>query len=163
MDKMSLVDYAKRNDVFNLQKLLENGVNINQFEYGRSALHAACGSDAIVAGELLISNGIDLNLQDEYTGATALHYCAVYNYFEIGKMIIENKGRLDIADNFGNQPLWTAIFNVKGKIERVPLVELFLKHGADKYHKNKVGKSPFDLTLTGQIKLVPLLELLGSG
>jgi uncharacterized protein len=161
MNNHSLDFYARKNDVENVRALLKNGVNINQFDSGMSALHVTCVDNAIAAAELLIEKGIDVNLQDEYTGATALHYCAVYNYFEIGKMIIENKGRLDIADNFGNQPLWTAVFNVKGKIERVPLVELLLRHGADKYHKNKVGKTPFDLTLTGQIKLVPLLELLG--
>jgi uncharacterized protein len=49
-------------------------------------------------------------------------------------LIIGNGGRLYIADNYGNEPLWSVVFNVKGKEERLPLVELYLMHGANKNH-----------------------------
>jgi ankyrin repeat protein len=66
---------------------------------------------------------------------------------------LKQKGQLNISDNYGNQPLWTAVFNVKGKDDRLPLVELFLMYNADKNHKNKAGKSPLDFTL--QVKYEP--------
>ena len=158
MSKHSLIDYAEQNNTKEIQELLESSANINQLEYNRSALHAACISNATDAAELLIEKGIDVNLKDKISGATALHYCAVYNFFEIANMILKNKGKLNIADNYGNQPLWTAIFNVKGKDERLPLVELYLMYGANKNHKNNAGKSPLDFA--NQVKYQSLLELL---
>ena len=156
----TIVDYAEKDNAEAIINLLSSGQNINLFEYGRSALHAACVSNAITSAELLIKRGIDVNLRDEHTGATALHYCATYNYFEMAKMILQNHGRLDIADNYGNEPLWTSVFNVKGNIDKIPIVDLFLKHGADKYHKNNVSKCPFDFT--ERVKFQPLLELLNK-
>jgi ankyrin repeat protein len=160
MSNESLVNYAEQNDTKKIQELLESSANINQFEHRKSALHAACVSNAIDAAELLIKSRIDVNLRDELTGATALHYCAVYNLFEIANEILKNKGNLDIVDNYGNQSLWTAVFNVKGKDERLPLVELYLMYGANKNHKNKAGRSP--LNFAEQVMYEPLLKLLNK-
>jgi uncharacterized protein len=106
--------------------------NINALINGRSLLHETCVNNSIIEAKDLIAKGIDVNLKDEFKGASALHYCAVYNYFEIAKLILENGGDINISDRYGNQPLWTATFEVKGNPDRLPLVELFLKYGADK-------------------------------
>jgi len=156
----SLIYYAEHNDIKGIQYLLDLEININQFENGKSALHAATISNATDAAELLIKTDIDVNLQDKITSATALHYCAVYNYFEIANMILRRNGKLNIADDYGNEPLWTAVFNVKGKDDRLALVELFLIYKADKNHKNKAGRSPLDFAI--QIKYEPLLQLLNK-
>jgi uncharacterized protein len=158
MIKSSLADYTERNDVARVEELLKTHKNINEFEYDKTALHTACVSNAINAAEVLIKNGIDVNARDKITGAVSLHYCAVYNYFELANLILKTGGKLNIADDYGNEPLWTAVFNVKGKIERLPIVELYLKHGADKNHKNNAGKSPLDFA--NQVKFAPLLEVL---
>jgi ankyrin repeat protein len=157
MSKTKFIDYAEKNNVEGLRDLLIVDENINQFVYGRTALHSACVSNAKDAAKFLIDNGVNINLQDTLTGAVPLHYCAVYNYFEIANIILEHKGKLNIPDNHGNQPLWTAVFNVKGKDERLPLVELYLMHGANKNHKNNAGISPLDFA--SQVKYMPLLDL----
>ncbi|HVU55802.1 MAG TPA: ankyrin repeat domain-containing protein [Puia sp.] len=158
MIQPSIVDYAEKNDVQKIREFLLSGGNVNTLEYNRNALHAACISNAKEASLELISAGIDVNSRDGYTGATPLHYCAVYNRYEIAKIIIEHGGRLDILDNYGNEPLWTAVFNVKGKEEKLPLVSLFLNNGANKNHKNHAGKSPYDFA--NQVKFLPLVKLL---
>lgn len=160
MNNPSLIDYAEKNDVESLKRLLNSHVNINQLEYGRSALQAACISNSIQAAELLIDKGINVNLRDLNTGATALHYCGLYNCYVIAEHVIGRNGKLDIIDNYGNQPLWTAVFNVKGKLERLQLVELFLKNRANKNHKNNAGRSPLDFA--NQVKYEPLLKLLNA-
>lgn len=160
MNKTSLADYTERNDASNVKKLLNAGSDIEQFEYDKSALHIACVSNAISAAKVLIEAGINVNLQDKITGATPLHYCAVYNYFDMASLILENNGKLDVSDNFGNEPLWTAVFNVRSFIEKLPIVELFLKNGANKNHKNNAGRSPFDFV--NQVKFAPLLEILNK-
>ena len=142
--KETLISCSEKNESDKILQLLREGEDINQFEYGRSAIHSTILTNAVAAGSVLISRGINLNLQDKPSGATALHYCAVYNRFEIANLILKAGGRLDIADNHGNQPLWTAVFNVKGKSERLPLIRLFLENGADKNHKNFAGRSPYD-------------------
>jgi ankyrin repeat protein len=156
--KETLVDYSEKNQIEQLLALIQSGENVNVLEYGRSALHSAAMSNAIEAAELLITHNINLDLRDKGSGATALHYCAVYNRAEIAGLILTKGGRLDVEDNYGNQPLWTAIFNVKGKHERIPLVKLFLEHGANKNHKNLAGRSPHDFAT--QIKDSNLLKLL---
>lgn len=157
MDTSMFIDYAERNNVERLHELLNAGENINLFAYDRSALHAACVSNAKEAAEYLIGKGINVNLQDNITRATPLHYCAVYDCFEIANMILKYGGLLSIADDYGNQPLWTAVFNVKGRDGRLPIVELYLMHGADKHYKNKAGRSPADFA--NQIKYLPLLNV----
>lgn len=132
--------------------------SVNQYEQGLSALHRACVTNSVDAVRILISSGIDLDMKDEVTGASALHYCCSYNYYELATMIIQAGGKVDISDNYGNQPLWTAVFNVKGDLQKLPIVELFLRNGAHKEHKNNAGRSPLDFV--NQVKHMPLVELL---
>ncbi|MBC7862423.1 MAG: ankyrin repeat domain-containing protein [Bacteroidia bacterium] len=160
MSTFTIVSAAGRNQVKFLEELLNEGADVNQVEEGQSALHAACANGAREAVEILIGHKADFNLKDESKGQTALHYCAAHNYYDIAKMILENGGKPDVADNFGNQALWTVVFNVKGKPERFPMVELFLKHGADKNHKNNSGRSPLDFA--DILKYEPLIELLNK-
>ncbi len=157
--KETLVGCSEKNEGYKILQLLKDGEDINQYEYGRTAIHSASMTNAVTAGRVLISEGGKLNLQDKSSEATALHYCAIYNSFEVAEAIIEAGGRLDIADSYGNQPLWTAVFNVKGKNDRLPMVRLFLANGADKNHKNFAGKSPYDFAK--QVGDAPLISLLG--
>ena len=160
MLKISLADYAEKNEAGKLKELLKIDDDINTYEYDKTALHSACISNAIEAAIVLIENGINVNLKDRITEAVPLHYCAVYNYSELASFIINSGGKLNISDKYGNEPLWTAVFNVKGSVERLPIVELYLKHNADKNHKNNAGRSPVDFA--SQVKFEPLLEILNK-
>lgn len=160
MDKSSLADYAEKNNVEAIKRLLVGNININEYEYDKTALHSACVTNAIEAASLLIENGANVNLPDKITGAVPLHYCAVYNHYNMSDLILKNKGKLDVADKYGNEPLWTAVFNVKKDLKGLDIVELFLKHGADKNHKNKAGRSPLDFA--NQVKFLPLSEVLNK-
>jgi uncharacterized protein len=160
MNEKSLIDYAQENDVLSITKLLNLGADINQMEYGRSALHSTTLSNAVQAAKTLIDAGIKIDLKDQGSGATALHYCSLYNCVEIANFILNHGGHLDIPDNYGNQPLWTAIFNVKGRNERLAIVELLLTRGANKNYKNLAGRSPLDFA--NQVKYGPLLDILSK-
>ncbi|EHQ24333.1 ankyrin repeat domain-containing protein [Mucilaginibacter paludis] len=110
----------------------------------RSLLQLATVNDYIDLAEFLIDKGIDVNHQDVLK-STALHYCAEYNRYEIAKKILNHGGDLNLADKYGNQPLWTAAFNDKGYSNRIKISELFLNSGADKRHKNNANRSPDDI------------------
>jgi ankyrin repeat protein len=156
----SIVSASQRNQSNLLKELLKGGDDVNLFENGRSALHAACESGAKESVEILIQNKADLNLQDHSKGSTALHYCATNGFLEIAELILENSGKTNVADKFGNEALWPAVFGVKGNTERLRMVELFMKHGADKHHKNEAGKSPLDFAM--QVNYDPLTDLLSK-
>ena len=158
MSAATLVDYAEKNEIKKLKELLDAGEDINSYDYDKTALHSTCVSNSIEAAKLLIENGINVNLQDRLTQAVPLHYCAVYNYFDMATLLLNNGANLNIFDKYGNEPLWTAVFNVKGELKKLPLVELFLEHGANKNHKNNSDRSPLDFA--NQVKFVPLLEML---
>lgn len=139
-----LLEFVENNDLESVKTALASGVDIWADKFGYSALHMALSKGFDEIAKLLISGGIDVNLQDQ-KGQTALHYCAFYNKVDLAELILRNRGDLDIEDVYGNQSLWTAVFNDYGRSERIELVELFLSHGAQKDHKNKAKRSPLDI------------------
>ncbi len=71
-----------------------------------------------------------------------MHYCAEYFNLEASELILAvESANLNIVDKFGNNALWTAVFNARGEYD---LVKLFKEHKADSNSKNNVGKSPLD-------------------
>ena len=142
-----LFDFIDTNDIEGLKQALSNTPPTFVDQFGYSGLHIALSKGFDEIAELLIEAGIDLNFKDP-KGQTALHYCAFYNKVEIAGLIIQRGGRLDIPDYYGNQPLWTAVFNDYGRGERIEIVELFINNGAQKEHKNNANRSPKDLVIS---------------
>jgi ankyrin repeat protein len=145
---MKLQKEIKNNkNLESFKKIFTKDIDLNyQDEDGYSALHIAIANSALEIAEYLIQNKHPLDLQDN-KGQTALHYAALYGYYNLAKLILSHKGNLNIDDNYGNQPLWTAVFNDKGFGQRIEIIELFLQNGADPTHKNKVGKTPYDIAI----------------
>ena len=84
----------------------------------------------------------DVNEQEEATGFTALHYCAQNQYFDIAKLLIDNGATVDVKDNYGNTPLFKAVFFSEGKTE---MIKLLLTAGANPNEKNDSDVSPKEL------------------
>jgi uncharacterized protein len=121
-----------------------NNIDINILnEYKQNLLQESISYDNLLTAKFLIENGIDLNNQDS-DGKTSLHYCASFNNYSIAEKILEAKGNINLCDNFGNNPLWVAVFNARGEYE---LVKLFLQYDADVNNKNKSNKSPLDFAI----------------
>jgi uncharacterized protein len=138
---------AEQNNSDQILKLIDAGLDRNiKDAYGYSLLHVAASKRAFEVANVLIKRGINVNMVDK-NGQTALHYCAEFGLLELAMLLVQAGAKLDIADKHGNQPLWTAIFNDKGRNDRINIIELFLQHGADPDHKNNVGKSPKDIVI----------------
>lgn len=87
-----------------------------------------------------------------------MHYAALNNQMDVAKAALEKNADLNIDDIYGNQPLWIAVFNDKGRNDRFEMVKLFVEYGADVNHKNKVGKSPKEIiAIAGYNNLKSLL------
>jgi ankyrin repeat protein len=133
---------VERGDLRQLQAVL-NSVDINiRDNVGESLLHSAAGKHGSVEmADELIRRGIDVNLQDE-CGSTALLFAAVWKRRDIARVILYAGGRVDIADEHGNEPLWYATSN-----RDYELVKMLIGNGADPHHCNRYGKSPIDIAM----------------
>lgn len=92
----------------------------------------------------LINKGANVNHQDKI-GYSSLHFCGQEQNIEVAKILLENGADPNILDEHDNSPLWTALFNSKGKFDLVRLLRL---KGADPNPKNKHGRSPNDLAIS---------------
>ena len=122
-----------------LKSIRSAGVNC-QNEYGQNLLQEAIGANRDEVAVDLVSRGIDINHQDN-RGMSPLHYCAQYLDIQIAELLLKNKADVNTVDSYGNNPLWTAVFNANDDCK---MVRLLVKHGADANHKNKAGRSPID-------------------
>jgi ankyrin repeat protein len=130
------------NNIEVIKHLISLGYDLSQInKLGYSALHSSCNKGFNELSIVLINSGIGLDIQD-HIGATALHYTAQNNQLDVAKLILEKGGSLSIEDRYGNEPLWVAVFNDKGRNSRREIVELFVNYGANINHKNRAGRSP---------------------
>ena len=58
----------------------------------------------------LVNKRIDINHQDD-KGFSSLHYCAQFSNINIAELLLKNNANINIVDSYGNNPLWTAVFN----------------------------------------------------
>ena len=89
----------------------------------------------------LISNGANVNHKDK-NGYSALHFTGQERNFDSAKILIEHGADVELSDNHGNTPIWTAIFNSQGDYS---LVKLLISKGANLDMENKHNMTPRQL------------------
>ena len=145
MNTEDFFELIEKNKIDEVKKAIRNGFEINtRNKFGSSVVHIAVCENLGEMVKLLIDTGVSLNMQTK-DGLTSLHYAAEYSKVELAELMLKNGADLSIQDKYGNQPLWTATFNDKGRNDRREIIKLFLKYGADVNHKNNVNKSPKDI------------------
>ena len=153
-------NYAELENYFvqNKEKVL-TFINEKDVDSGYAPLTVAVTSGNMKIVKLLVDNGANVNTQD-LLGRTPLHYTCDHNYLEIAKFLIKHGANINLTDNHLNQPLFEAVFNAASEDEdKLPLVELFLKNGADPNFQNKSNKSPLSFAKeVDDNRLVKLLE-----
>lgn len=127
---------------------------VNELE--QNMLHEAIAYDQPDIVEILLQRRINVNQRD-VKGQTPLHYCGLKNMTVFAREILAYGGNHSAGDNYGNEPLWTAVFNARGEYDTV---DLLIKSGANPNHKNNNGKSPLDFA--NQIGDEDLILLLGG-
>lgn len=143
------------NNIKEFNNLIEKVDIDSQDEDMQNFLHQASVENNIEIARILIQNGININHQ-EINGKTSLHFCAEFQSILVAEEILSlNYANIDLKDNFGNTPLWTAVFNARGNYN---LVNLFVKHKANAMSINKAGRSPIDFAI--QIKDELLINIL---
>lgn len=155
-EKADIYTLAKFGDLETFKKALKVE-NINEkSEYDSGLLHYSISGEKFDIALFLINSGIDVNIINE-NRQTALHYICNYPNIEVAKAILEHGGDINKRDKYGNNPLWTAVFNCKGRY--YDMVELFIKYNPDVTTKNNAGRSPLDFAIqVGNAKLIELLK-----
>lgn len=92
----------------------------------------------------LLADGLDPNLGDK-AGFTPLHFAAQNWHLEAAVVLLEGGAEVDARNQWGNTPLWAAVFNSKGRGE---LIDLLRRSGADPRATNLKGKTPVELART---------------
>ncbi|MFT9820949.1 ankyrin repeat domain-containing protein [Lysinibacillus sp. NPDC056185] len=108
---------------------------------GRTFLMTAIveGKDDIV--NYLVNIGCNVNIKDA-SGLTALHFAAIYDRYNIVKVLIIRGAEIDAIDNLGNTPLWRAIMENSNETSTI---RYLLENGADPKKANNRGIAPKDL------------------
>ena len=154
---MALLSLIYNNDEkLALEAITREDLNIVD-RMGDTPLHFAVATGNLNIVHALLYRNVNINARNN-NGKTALHLAVDKHSLPIIKLLIDNNIDINIEDSWGNQALWTAVFNAAaGDLDKLPIVELLLKHGADKNHKNEAGRSPSDFA--NQVGFQDLIEV----
>lgn len=103
---------------------------------GLTPLNAATLAGILESVEILLINGADHTIHDEY-GLGPLHTAAVYGRLKIAEVLLDHHANILAVANDGLQPLFLASLN--GHLE---VAELLLNRGADVLARNEEGWAP---------------------
>ncbi|OZH54327.1 hypothetical protein AFK68_11665 [Hydrocoleum sp. CS-953] len=140
------LDYVRSQEMAKLMissgaKFGDSDISANSGKY--SLLHeaVALGNKNLI--ELLIANGVDINIQDE-DGNTALHYGK--DNQEITQLLIANGANVNAKNKEGNTSLH--------QTENLKVAQLLITNGADINAQNKWGFTPIFTTSKSVAKLL---------
>jgi|GEM_PF-4255434 len=137
-----LLNAVKKNNFNKIEKLLDNGININaQDKSGKSALLIACLRGYTDIAELLLKKGANINFRDNQ-GNTALIIASENGNNEIIKLLINNKINIDSKNFNSDNALHKAVLN--GHLDTV---KILINNNADINIKNKYGNTPLILCI----------------
>jgi ankyrin repeat protein len=107
----------------------------------RAPLHYAALQNNRLSVDALIRDGADPNAKDRL-GFTPLHLAAQEWAVDAAKFLLDHGAEVDAINIYGNTPLFTAVFNSKGRAE---MIDLLRRYGADPAKVNVSGQTPVGL------------------
>lgn len=113
-------------------------------EYGRSPLHYAASDRDLATVQKLLVAGANPGAPDDDRW-TPLHFAAQEYAPDVCAALLAAGAPVDAHEVHGNTPLWTAVFNSRGRGE---VITLLRAHGADPHCANRSGVSPVSLART---------------
>lgn len=120
---------------------------------GTTSLPAAIARGDYAAAAALIGQGADLELRDEETGATALHFAVMKGRMELVEQIVRRRADVNSRTRNGTTPLHTAVVYARKEI-----AEYLLDNGADIHARSARGVSALEFALDA--KNQPIADML---
>lgn len=135
--KTPLVKASASGDTATIQKLIDEGANINEPDNrGYTPLMHAVWSGKTETVKVLINKGADINAKDSY-GYTPLLWASSYGYADIAKLLIGRGADINAKDKEGDDALLFAVKN--GHVE---IVKSLINKGAVLDTKDSSGMTP---------------------
>jgi ankyrin repeat protein len=133
--KVCLLAASRDGDTFSVHQLLASGSDSNKCNaQGRTAVMEAALWGNLEIIKLLISNGANINKQDDLVGFSALMFAVSAGHVDIAKYLIKNGAKLDLKNNFGRTVLEEAYLS---NSSTVPLLKRYLEmNGSMAYKSN---------------------------
>ncbi len=114
---------------------------------GFTALHLACYFGSAPAATLLIERGADVAaVADNAMRLQPIHCAAASGAFDCAAALLRAGANVNAKQHGG----WTAL-HAAAKDGRPELVQLLIKHGADRSAENEDAKTPLDLTESDRV------------
>ena len=120
---------------------------------GNASLPTAIARGDYAAAAALIEQGVDLELRDEETGATALHFAVMKGRMELVEKIVARRADVNSRTRNGTTPLHTAVVYARKEI-----AEFLLENGADIHARSASGASA--LEFARDAKNQPIADML---
>lgn len=125
--------------------LLAHGADVN-YPQGQWIWKSCTGNnsqrDDPAYVQALLNCGADITT--ELRGAQALHYAAKAGFVKILEVLLKNNARVNAINEKGETPLCYA-FKAGKRADMLTMFRRLLESGADIYHKNHSGKTPWDM------------------
>ncbi|XP_063606900.1 uncharacterized protein LOC134781622, partial [Penaeus indicus] len=157
-------NYVRKLDVNGIQKALQNGTKVDADLDGKglTALHLAAAltdeADCITVAEVLLSNGANPNVQNNY-GQSSLHVAASHGYCRLLELLMVNGGDPLLGDITGRSPVDYA--HEKQQTEVVDQLNKLLD--SENYERPQENKEKFVMAFWRQeIVELPVLSQEGS-
>ena len=100
-DEVQLIKAAEEG-VKHVNDLLVKGTNIHAQDCdGETPFIKACMNGHLEVAKLLITNGADMNVKNEFSFLTPLHNASQDGNFELSKFLLENGVIIDATDRYG--------------------------------------------------------------
>ena len=123
--------------------LLDNGADINNRGVNKwSPLYTAVRSGDVDLCTLLLKNGADPNIEDQYGVTPLMSIDFKGDYLEIAELLLDAGAYIDAKDVRGNTALHYACSNYGDPYGDYDMVKFLLDHGADPTIENKDGEIP---------------------
>ena len=106
---------------------------------GNASLPAAIARGDYAAAATLIEQGVDLELRDQETGATALHFAVMKGRMELVRQIVARRADVNSRTRNGTTPLHTAVVYARQEI-----AGFLLDNGADIHARSTRGISALE-------------------
>ena len=152
----ALMTAVNNNDIFSVQKLIGQGVDVNELDANRDAplvIAAYKGYTEIV--KLLLEAGADITAVDPEMKATALHAAAYAGRTDAARVLIAYK--IDI-DKQGPYNGYTALHDAVWQ-NSIETAKVLIEAGANLKIKSKDGQTPLELAKAkGRREIVALME-----
>ncbi len=145
MTNILLVNAIKNNLKKEVENLLKNGVDLNQYDtFGKTPLIYAIINSNFTLITTLIKYGANVNLPDKGNNFP-LHYVFYYkncDFYNIFKLLLDSGADPNVQNKQGETPLHLAI-----KYGCIKIAQILLKYGANPDIQNRDGNTPLHLAV----------------